>query len=637
MAVKNVTELDFDTIKSNLKTFMQNQSEFQDYNFEASGISAIIDLLAYNTHYNAVLAHMVSNEAFLDSAVKRNSVVSIAKTMGYTPRSARAASAVVNITVVPDPSYVSNTLTITRDKIFSSTIQGKQFTFVPDTDYTITKTVENGVGAFRFTNVKLIEGVRTTVSEVIGSLNRSGPVVLSTDNVDTTTIRVRIQTSALNAALTTFTESASVLSVTSTSKVYYLEERTDGHYQINFGDGILGQQLDADNIVLADFIVTNGSKGNGARNFRTPTNFTGNSETVTGTTVTAAAGGFDRETIDSIRFNAPRFNSAKGRVVTKSDYESTVKASNPNIKSVTAWGGEDNIPPIYGKIFLSLQAASGFVITQSDKDTIENSVLAPKMPIGLQLEFVDPDTVFIGFNISVTYDPKLTTSTLAAIQSTVSSTVETHFNTNLNELKKNFFYSKLSKEINDVSTSIIGNNIEMRLMKKITPTTGSLTRYEPKYNNKILPLSIRTNFFTADLNGAREEVYLTDKPNADVIAPAYSGQGILQLKTKSTNTIVAQNIGTIDYDTGALDITSLNISSISGDGNTLLRIVATPHESSKNISTDLLIRSTSEQSYVVEAVPSRNIILSLDDSVEDLPNNIKKGVSVTVAARVTDD
>ena len=637
MAVKNVTELDFDTIKSNLKTFLKNQSEFEDYDFEASGITALVDLLAYNTHYNAVLAHMVSNEAFIDSAVKRNSVVSIAKTMGYTPRSTRSSKAVINLTVVPDPDFTGTSLTLTRDKVFNSVIQGRGFTFVPDTDYTVNKTVVDGVGAFRFTNVNLVEGVRGSASEVISSTNRSGPVVLSTAGVDTTTLRVRIQTAPLNAALNTFTLSENILTLKADSKVYFLEERTDGFYQVTFGDGILGKNLDTDNVVLVDYIVSNGVAGNGARSFRSPTNFTGNAETVTGTTVSASAGGQDRETIDSIRFNAPRFNSAKGRVVTKGDYESAVKASNPNIKSVTAWGGEDNVPPIYGKIFLSLQAAAGFVITQADKDTIESSVLNPKMPIGLKLEFVDPDNVFLGFNVSVTYDPKLTTSSAAEIESLVINAIENHFETNLNELKKNFFYSKLSKEINDVSSSIIGNNLEMRLVKKVTVTKDVATRYEPKYNNKILPLSVRSNYFTADLNGAREVVYIADVPNDDVMAPVYSGQGILQLKTKSTNQVVAQNLGTIDYDTGSLDITSMTVTDVSGAGNDDILIVVSPHESAKNISTDLLVRSTAEQNYAVDALPARNIILSLDDSIEDLPNNIKRGVNVTVVPRITDD
>ena len=198
MAVKNVTELDFEAIKTNLKTHLKNQTEFADYDFDSSGIGTLVDLLAYNTHYNAVLAHMVSNEAFIDSAVKRNSVVSIAKTMGYTPRSARSAKATVDITVQPASSYTSTNLTLSKDKIFTANVGGRNFTFIPEKDYSVDKTIVNGVSAFRFTNVGLVEGTRGQTSEVINSTNRSGPVILPNDNVDTTTLSVKVQNSSTN-------------------------------------------------------------------------------------------------------------------------------------------------------------------------------------------------------------------------------------------------------------------------------------------------------------------------------------------------------------------------------------------------------------------------------------------------------
>ena len=197
MAVKNVTELDFEAIKTNLKTHLKNQTEFADYDFDSSGIGTLVDLLAYNTHYNAVLAHMVSNEAFIDSAVKRNSVVSIAKTMGYTPRSARSAKATVDITVQPASSYTSTNLTLSKDKIFTANVGGRNFTFIPEKDYSVDKTIVNGVSAFRFTNVVLVEGTRGQTSEVINSTNRSGPIILPNDNVDTTTLSVKVQNLSL--------------------------------------------------------------------------------------------------------------------------------------------------------------------------------------------------------------------------------------------------------------------------------------------------------------------------------------------------------------------------------------------------------------------------------------------------------
>lgn len=638
MAVKNVTELDFNLIRNNLKQFLQNQEEFIDYDFDASGLGVLVDLLAYNTHYNAVMSHMVSNEAFLDSAVKRNSVVSIAKTMGYVPRSARAAIATLDLTVIPPSSYTSNTLQLEKNKVFQSTINGKSRNFIPMTDYTVIKTVEGDVAAFRFNDIRLIEGVRTSTSEAISESNLSGPVVLENDNVDTTTITVKVQTSVTNLATQTYTLANNVLDVNSDSKVFYLDERTDGYYQISFGDGVLGRKLEVGNVVIVNYVVCNGASGNGARTFNYPAQITGlPGESTTGTVTSVSSGGFARETADSIRFNAPRFNAAKGRVITKTDYESTIKQSNPIIKSVSVWGGEDNIPAIYGKVFISLQPNSGFVITDSDKNTILNGVLEPRMPIGLVPEFVDPDYVHLGLNVSVTYDEKLTTQSSSALRTLIVSRIEDFFDNNVNQLKKNFYFSKLTKEIERVSDSIVATGIEMRLIKKLDPTLGIATRYEPRFNNKIMPLSVRSNYFTVNQNGAVTEVYICDKPNPDVIAPVYSGQGILQLKTKANGTIVASNIGTVDYDTGVMDILSMNISSISGLANTQLRVVTTPHESARNISTDILVRATEEASYAVFAYPARNIILSLDNAAEDVTNNIRRGLNVTMVPRVTDE
>lgn len=644
MAVKNVTELDFNTIKANLKTHLRNQTEFQDYDFEASGISALVDLLAYNTHYNAVLAHMVSNESFIDSAVKRNSVVSIAKTMGYVPRSARSSKATLDLTIIPDSSYVATSLTLSKEKIFTSSVNGRTYNFLPEKDYSVDKSIVNGVSAFRYTDIVLVEGTRANTSEVISTTNRSGPIVLSNDNVDTTTLTVKVQNSTTNLNATTYAQSETITTAKSTSAIYYLEERTDGYYQVVFGDGVLGKQLDVGNIVVCEYIISNATLGNGARVFSTPTNITGPGESITGQTKTAASGGFELETTSSIRFNAPRFNSAKGRVVTATDYETAIKQSNPNIKSVTVWGGEDNVPPVYGRVYISLQPQTGFVITETEKDDLVKNVINPKLPVSLVSEFVDSEQLFIGFNIAVTYDPKLTTKSADAIKTDLLAQITTHFDTNVNELKKNFFFSKLSKELDGINDAIVGNNIEMRLMKKIQPSLGTPTRYELKYNNKLLASSVRTNYFIVNINGSQDEVYITDRPDETFTASQqYNGQrfnlakGDLILKTKATNTVIGGTVGTVDYDTGSLDITSLRVDSISGTGNDSIRVYITPHESAKNISTDDLIRATEEQSYAVTALPARNIILSLDDSQIDTTNNVKQGVAVTMISRVQDD
>ena len=254
MAIKNVTNLDFEEVKQNLKTHLQSQEEFSDYNFDASGLSVLVDLLAYNTHYNAVMAHMIANESFIDSAVKRNSVVSIAKTMGYTPRSARSAKAYIDLTITPDPTYTSNTLFIPRSTIFTTSVNGKSYSFLPSTDRTITKSfTSSGAEQFVTTGIELVEGRRTTTSEIISANNLQGPILLPNNNVDTTTIQVTVKENTNSSVTDTYAFSDTILDVTSTSKVFYIEEATSGFYEVSFGDCVLGKKLEIGNIVKKFF------------------------------------------------------------------------------------------------------------------------------------------------------------------------------------------------------------------------------------------------------------------------------------------------------------------------------------------------------------------------------------------------
>ena len=637
MAIKNVTNLDFEEVKANLKTHLQSQEEFSDYNFDASGLSVLIDLLAYNTHYNAVMAHMIANESFIDSAVKRNSVVSIAKTMGYTPRSARSAKAYVDFTITPDPTYTSNTLFIPKSTVFTTSVNGKSYAFSPSTDKTITKTFNSaGTEQFVATGIELVEGRRTTTSEIITATNLQGPILLPNNNVDTTTIQVTVKANTNSSVTDTYVFSDTILDVTDTSKVFYIEEATSGFYEVSFGDGVLGKKLEIGNIVTVDYVVCSGSNPNGARAFRNAQNLSGANESIVGTVTTAASGGAVREDVESIRFTAPRYNAVKNRIVTRTDYETVIKAANPNIKSVTAWGGEDNDPPIYGRVFVSLQPEDGFTITTEEKNTLKNDVISLKQPITMDTQFVDPEFTFVGLNISATYDPKVTSQSPSALEALIIAEVQSYFAGTLNALKKNFYYSFITNRINNVSKSIIGNNIELRIQKRLIPVLNNNTRYEPKFNNKILPNSIRTNYFNVIINNVTySKVSIVDKPNADVLAPVYSGSGILELRDVDSNTILLENLGIIDYDTGALDIPSMNVASVNGAVPDI-RINATPHEGSKDISTDILIRTSEEQKFAITPLPARNIILNLDKSSIDSLNNIRAGVTVTMVPRVAD-
>jgi hypothetical protein len=638
MAVRKLTELEFEQIKTNLKTFLSDQSQYSDYDFEASGLSVLIDLLAYNTQYNAFLAHMVGNEAFLDSAVKRNSVASIAKTMGYTARSARASAAVVNLTITNIPaSYTNGSFTLTKEKAFTSSSGGRTFKFYPDKDYTVTKTTVSGVDGFYFTNVRMVEGIRVDNSEIVDVNTLSGPVLMANPDVDTTTLTVSVQESIADTSSTTFTFSDNILDVKSTSNVFFVEESLNGQYEVRFGDGVVGKKLSSGNIVRLNYIAASGPAANGIKSFTPPSVFIGSGESISLSLVSESSGGSSQESVDSIRFNAPRFNATKNRAVTTNDYRALILSANPNVKSVAVWGGEDNTPPIYGKVFISLQARPGLVITQDDKDTLLRETIVPRQPVSITAEFVDPEFTYIGLNVGVLYDSKNTTFTEGALQSEVNAELTNYFDTQLNSLDKNFYYSVLSSRIVNLSKSFIAVNLEISLQKRVVPTINSIVRYELPFNNKIQPYSVSSVYFNALINRATYSVYITDVPDEGVIAPAYSGKGVIQLKTSDKNVIVDANAGTIDYDTGLIVLNSLQISSIQGS-TTTLNVSCQPHESSKDIKTDILQRTsdTSETGAAVIAKPSKNYILAQNTSTADIPNNVRAGTKVSLTARVSD-
>tara|TARA_R110000823_G_scaffold42976_13_gene112257 strand:+ start:624 stop:2543 length:1920 start_codon:yes stop_codon:yes gene_type:complete len=638
MATRSVTELDFEGIKNNLKLYLRDQSEFQDYDFEASGMAVLIDLLSYNTHYNAILAHMTANEAFLDSAVKRSSVASIAKTMGYTARSARAARATINVTIVPDSSYAGSNFTLSRDAIFKSSIDGKTLNFYPKEDYVASRSLLDGVEIFALTNVELVEGSRVINSELVEATSVQGPVFMANPDVDTTTVRVRIQSSVTDLTLTNYTFSDNIISVTGTSKVFFIEEALNGAYQVLFGDGNVGNKLTVGNVVRVDYIATNAAAGNGAKIFQAPSGLTGSGSTTTLTLVSQASGGSEQESTDSIRFSAPRFNATKNRAVTANDYQSLILDNNPNVKSVAVWGGERNVPPIYGKVFVSLQAKDGFIITAIDKDRILKDFIEPRQPISLLTEFVDPEFTSIGMNVNVDYDAKTTSSTAGEIATVVDSAITNFFDTTLNTLDTNFYYSKLVADLVKSDKSIIGANIALRMRKTATPALNVSTKYQFDFNNKINPYALNSNNFSIDVNGKVYEVKMVDVPDATVVAPSYNGSGIIALKEITGSTTVVANAGTVNYDTGLVILNGTKITTISGSNNTTLAVSVTPHETSKDIKTQILVSTTVESSAgsAVMPQPSKNIILNLDTTTGDVPNNVFAGVTVTANPKVSD-
>jgi hypothetical protein len=626
MAQLNVTELDFATIKQNLKTYLQEQEEFQDYNFDAAGLSILLDVLAYNTHYNATLAHLQSNEMFIDSAVKRNSVTSIAKTLGYTPTSRKSARANIMLQITPPESFTNTSLTVTRDTQFVSKTAKNTYTFYPSEDYFSGLVVlETGGTGFSFP-MELIEGKRVSNTFVVDQSNRSGPFILPNQNIDTTTIRVRIQQSASVVSNTTWNFYDDIMDVNSTTKAFFIEEGPSGLYEVRFGDDIIGQQLEVGNVVLVDYLVSSGSAANSIPNFSATKTFTASGEIKTVYLDAAATGGQEKEGVDSIRFNAPKFNATKNRVVTASDYETLIRSRFSNINSIAVWGGDENIPPVYGKVFISIQPLPGSVITQSDKDIITRDIIRPRSIVSIQSEFVTPLETYIGLRVSVNYNKTLTSLTTSRIESEVNSVIRNFFINNVNKLQKNFYYSKLLSTVVSTTQSVFSASIQVIMHKRIPVIFGISDQYLAGFNSPIEKETLISTYFTITLSGQEVEVYITDQHTEDT-----ADTGILVIKRVSDDKIIITDAGSVNYNTGMVTISNLTIDLLSGDESEL-RIYVEPFGDAPNILTTDLTTTTDSSTAAVFPFAARNTVLTLDTSAENSTANIPSGLTIAAVA-----
>lgn len=632
MAELRVTELDYFDIRQNLKNYLADQDEFSDYDFEGSAMSVLLDTLAYNTHYNAVFSHLVANEMFLDSAIKRSSVISLAKSLGYTPRSSTGARAVVDIEIVAPVGYAPTTISLPNTTIFTGTstptesnTSGK-FSFVPDDEYTGTVTsTSGGQKTFTFSNVTLIEGTRLRKTVTIDTTTVSGPIVIPNANCDTSSIIVDVINSASDLTTARWTSSNSYLNIDGDSTSYWIEEGHDGLYKIVFGDDVIGKKLSVGNIVVIDYVVSNGKAGNGINQFSNNTTFTGSTETKTISVSNRASNGRNKETLGEIRHRAPKFNATRDRAVTKDDFKTLIE-QNFSVNSVTVWGGEENVPPIYGKVFVCLDPVAGSVITDDDKDSITRDILNPRSVVSVKPQFVDPEYTYIKIDSTVKYNKNLTTNTANQITTNVRNVIDGFCDLNLNKLATSFYYSKLSAAIQNNSTSYLYNELDVTLSKRFSNLlSGSTYKLDPNFNIRVQPNTLYSTHFTTLLNDVTRTVYLDDSPNDT--PPDLDGSGKIVLKEAVTNTVLDSNFGTINYLTGEILIPEINVSSLLG-GATNLRIYIKPQNTTSEI-TSRYLTSTQPTGLDVQYV-SRNTILKQDTSSLNATAGIPAGTTVTV-------
>lgn len=478
-----VTDLDFNTIKRNLITYLQGQETFKDYNFEGSGLNTLLDVLAYNTQYNSYYLNMVANEMFLDSATQRSSVISQAKVLNYTPKSAIAPTATVDVifTGVTDSSL---TLPV-YSSFLSSAIDGVNYNFVNTDSYTVN--VANNIA--RFTGVEIKQGTQTTYSYTVdSSTNPSYTFTIPDATVDLTTLKVLIQQSSSNSSYNIYSPATNYLTLDSASEVYFLQESLNETYEIYFGDGVLGKKLSDGNIVNLTYLSTEGSSGADANSFVLMDSVLGYSPSAV-TSVVAATQGNDKETIDSIKFQAPKSFVAQGRAVSKNDYITAIQQNNLGIAfdAVSVWGGEQNDPPVYGQVFVSLKPAGAYALTQTQKQKIISDVIEPISVLTVTPTIIDPDYSYLKLIVNVLYDPTKTTQTSSQIESGVKSAIQTFANETLNTFNSTFNSYDLLNTIQNYNSSIITSEFDLKIEKKFLPNLTSPTTYKLYYNSALEP------------------------------------------------------------------------------------------------------------------------------------------------------
>ena len=555
-----ITDLDFDGVKDNFKTFLSQQSQFSDFNFEGSSMAVLMDLLAYNTHYMAFHANMLANEMFIDTSLTRASAVSHAKALGYMPSSPKASNTTVDVTVSNVP-LSQKSLVMPAGTLFSTSIDGTAYNFVTTSDNTAT----SDTGIFTFSGVPIYEGTRVRYTYTVDSNNLEQRFVIPAANVDTTTLITSVQASSSDVTTEIYTLNTDYTTLDSTTLVYFLQEIEDGKFEVYFGDGVNGKKPIDGNIIILDYVVTSGTTADGASTFTAASTIGGYSDISVLTSGGSASGGGDAETVDSIKFNAPLKYAAQGRAVTPDDYKSIVPSVFTNIKSIQCWGGEDNDPPIYGKVYIAIRPNSGTSLTTTSKNSIVTSLKKYNVA-SIVPEILDAEILYLVLGVTAKYNSTLTDKSKSDIRALVETTVESFNTNNLQKFDSVFRHSNLLNKIDNTDSSILSSTATVKLKRIITPTLNAITKYTIAFNNAAYHPSESwsqtmvesTGFY---LDGNTNEQFIEDDGNGKIRT--------FYLLGGTTKTITNAEAGTINYNTGEVVLTSFNITATTNTNATI--------------------------------------------------------------------
>lgn len=554
----STSELDFDSIVASLRDYMAYQTEFKDYNFQGSALSTLINLLAYNTHYNALYDNFALNESFLDSAYKRESVVSHANLLNYIPRSANGATAKVNVSVYDDQfNSTATSVTLPKYSVFTTSVNGADYTFYTDSAHDLLRVNSS----FSANNITLRQGTYITLQRTYqGDSNQK--FVLNGTNIDINTLGVQV---LHNQQLYTFTKADNILANTSESMVYFLSMTSNDRYQIEFGSGVLGYSLSAGDIVYITYLATGDDPtvANGASNFQYQGTLTNlgfsNSAYINVSTIQRASGGALPESTESIRALAPKIFTTQDRCVTANDYRAMILKNFENIRAINVWGGQDNDPPQYGKVFISIIPKTQQQLTSIEKQQILN-MLNTKKELTKLIEFVDPSYINVAITTTVHYNSNNTTESFNDIQTIVRSAILNFGQQYLNDFGDVLRFSQLSQTIDKAENSITNNTTQIRLTVDLEPVYNNNYSYTITTNNKIFQPnspsdSITTTGFYCTQGGENTVCYIDDDPINKRLRLYYRD-------ANDNKVIINSNIGTIDYEKGILTINDINITDL---------------------------------------------------------------------------
>jgi hypothetical protein len=602
----SASELDFDQIKTNLVAYMKaTDTTFNDYNYEGSAMSTIIDVLAYVTHINSMNANFALNETFLDTSQLRSSVVSHAKLLGYTPRSIAPSTAVINVkmnydvTETPlwnhDGSNTALPLTMSRGTIFQTTIDGINYPMFASNTATINFDVTDG---WLFSNVTIEQGTLSSINYTYQN-NIFEQYLIPVNNVNTAAIKVTVTDSSATDASKVYSLNTNVVNLDGTSEVFFLEEGRDGFYEIKFGDNIIGKRPGNGNSIAIEYsTIASGTDVNGTSVFTMTDSLNGNSDEII-TLVSKAVGGGARETKEAIKFNAPLAHISQNRAVTPDDYKTIIKNEFADVEAVSVWGGEDHDVPDYGKVYISIKPLSAETLTDAQKTTIKNNILKPKNVVSITPVLVDPDYTYIDLEVYFKYNPNKATVTASGLATSIRNTLVAYNNDTLKSFNGVYRDSNVGKKIDDTSVAIISNITRVNMTKKITPSLGTATKYTLKFNQALTDLDATTSSTGSYITSTRFTFGGVDCRLKDFYDSS-SDTRIIQI-VNTSGIVQSANVGDVNEEVGTVTLDSFQPTALP-TGYTTIDVTVKPASS--------------------DVSPTRNELLTINTSTATITGEI---------------